>query len=80
VTRLATEADMSGRYLHLPAVDEPEGRFTDVPPPAADRPVYKLLVRAEPGVDGVRALRWLLKGMLRRFGLRCLDIRREPPL
>lgn len=63
---------------------EPVGRFSDLPiePPvkAADRPVYKLSVRAEPGVDEVRALRWLLKSMLRRFGMRCLDIRREPPL
>lgn len=60
---------------------EPEGRFSDAPrAPAAERPVYKLSVRAEPGVDEVRSLRWLLKGMLRQFGLRCVDIRREPPL
>lgn len=69
---------MSGRSFHEA---EPEGRFTDVPlVPAPDRPVYKLSVRAERGVDEIRALRWLLKSMLRRFGLRCLDIRREPPL
>jgi len=48
--------------------------------PAAERPIYTLTVRAEPGVDPVRALRWLLKGMLRQLGLRCVDIRREPPL
>ena len=41
---------------------------------AADRPVYHLQVRAEPGVDEVRALRFLLKSMLRRFGLRCVAI------
>jgi hypothetical protein len=62
---------------------EPVGRFTDLPDAprvkAADRPIYKLSVRAEPGVDGIRALRWLLKSMLRRHGLRCVDIRREPP-
>lgn len=59
---------------------EPEGRFRSwSPPKASERPVYRLSVRAEPGVDETRALRWLLKGMLRRLGLRCVDIRREPP-
>jgi hypothetical protein len=40
----------------------------------AERPVYQLRVRGEPGVDEIRALRALLKSMLRRFGLRCLSI------
>jgi|GEM_PF-6551884 len=79
---------MSGRVRTTLADDgdlacEPEGRFSDAPhdhPSAADRPVYKLSVRGEPGVDEIRALRWLLKSMLRRFGLRCIDIRRDPPL
>jgi hypothetical protein len=68
-----------GRYLHLPT-DEPEGRFSDPPgAPAAERQVYVLSVRAEPGVDVIRALRALLKVMLRRFGLRCLDVRHQRP-
>lgn len=72
--------DRFGRSFFRPP-DEPVGRFSDLPlVPAASRPVYKLSVRAEPGVDEIRALRWLLKSMLRRFGLRCVDIRREPPL
>jgi hypothetical protein len=27
-----------------------------------------------PGVDGIRALRWVLKGALRRHGLKCTDV------
>jgi hypothetical protein len=38
----------------------------------SDRPTFVLVVRPEPGVDPVRALRGLLKLMLRRFGLRCV--------
>ena len=41
------------------------------------RPTYHLIVRAEPRVDEVRALRALLKMMLRRFGLRCLSVKPE---
>jgi hypothetical protein len=31
----------------------------------------------EPGVDGIKALRWVLKSALRRHGLRCTDIHAE---
>ena len=31
-----------------------------------------------PGVDGIRALRWVLKGLL-RYGLRCVGLREEKP-
>ena len=27
-----------------------------------------------PGVDAIKALRWILKGALRRHGMRCVDI------
>ena len=40
-----------------------------------ERSVFVLVIRAEPGVDGVLALRALLKVMLRMFGLRCIRIR-----
>jgi len=30
---------------------------------------------AEPGVDGIKAFRALLKSALRRFGLRAIDVR-----
>jgi hypothetical protein len=62
---------------------EPEGRFSDARPArvgAAERPLYKLSMRLEPGFNEVRSLRWLLKGMLRQLGWRCVDIHREPPL
>ncbi len=38
------------------------------------RPLYTITIRAEPGVDPVRALRAFLKTALRRFGLRCVAI------
>jgi hypothetical protein len=40
--------------------------------PAKERPVFVVKLRPEPHVDGVRALRALLKTSLRRFGLRCV--------
>jgi len=39
------------------------------------RAVYVVRLRPERGVDGVRALRSLLKAALRRHGLRCLSAR-----
>lgn len=56
-------------------MDEPEGIFKG--PSADERPVYKLLIRAEPRVDVDRALRAVLKNMLRGYGLRCLSVTRE---
>src|SRR5262245_52344534 len=37
-----------------------------------DRPVFLITLRAEPGIDGARALKGLLKFGLRKFGLRTL--------
>lgn len=56
---------------------EPEGRFADARP-ASERPVYRILVRAEPGVDEIKALRFLLKYMLRQQKLRCVSIEPVP--
>jgi hypothetical protein len=36
--------------------------------------IYLLKLQAAPGGEGIRALRWLLKSLLRRFGLRCISI------
>lgn len=71
---------------------EPEARFRDLPPvdsepavlqphyaPASDRQLFELTVRAEPGEDEIKALRALLKAMLRRFGLRCINIVPKKP-
>jgi hypothetical protein len=38
------------------------------------KPVYLLKLEGEPGDDGIKALRFLLKVLLRRFGLRCVSI------
>ena len=46
-------------------------------PRPCGRPTYALRLRAEPGVDAVRALRAALKNMLRRYGLRCLSAHEE---
>lgn len=46
--------------------------------PKADPILYDIRVRIEPGVAGIRALRALLKVMLRRFGIRCISIEAAP--
>jgi hypothetical protein len=42
-----------------------------------ERPIYVLRIRAEPHAEQVRALRWLLKSMLRQCGWKCLSIDEE---
>jgi len=44
---------------------------------ATERPIFILRIRAEPRVDTTRALRWLLKSILRQLGLRCVSIEEE---
>jgi hypothetical protein len=41
-------------------------------------PTYLVRFRPEPGIDGIKALRMLLKIALRRLGLRALEVRQEP--
>ncbi len=43
----------------------------------APRTIYIITVTPIPGFDEIRALRWALKSMLRRFGLRCLTIEKR---
>jgi len=45
------------------------------------RAAFSVLFVAIPGVDGIKAIRALLKTALRRFGLRAIDVREihEPP-
>jgi hypothetical protein len=38
------------------------------------RPIFTLQIEGKPGTDGIRALRWLLKTLLRQHGFRCLDV------
>jgi hypothetical protein len=44
-----------------------------------ERPIHVVTLRPEPNVDGIRALRALLKAALRRFGLRATNISEEVP-
>jgi hypothetical protein len=37
-------------------------------------PIFVLTLRAMPGAAGIRALRWLLKVLLRKHKLRCISI------
>ena len=37
-----------------------------------------MTVESLPGVDAIRALRWVLKGLLRQHGMRCVSLREEP--
>jgi hypothetical protein len=42
------------------------------------RPVrFVLTLQPLPGVDPVRALRWVLKALLRRCGMRCVALHEE---
>jgi hypothetical protein len=49
--------------------------MTRRPPP----PVFVIKLVAAPGVDSIRALRALLKILLRQFGLRCVSAREQRP-
>jgi hypothetical protein len=40
----------------------------------SERPTFQVTFRPEPNVDGIRALRQLLKAALRRFGLRAIYV------
>jgi hypothetical protein len=42
-----------------------------------DRPVYVLKLRPLPGVDAIKALRAVLKSLLRRHGMQALECREE---
>jgi hypothetical protein len=41
------------------------------------RPTYIIRLRAQPGVDAIKALRFALKGLLRHHGLVALSVREE---
>jgi hypothetical protein len=47
-------------------------------PKAAERPIYRLTLRPEPGINPVLGLRALLKVLLRAHGFRCLRVVEEP--
>jgi hypothetical protein len=39
--------------------------------------IFVLRLVPKPGVDGIKALRAVLKILLRRFGLRCISIKQD---
>jgi hypothetical protein len=41
------------------------------------RPQFVVTLQPEPGVDPIRALRWVLKSALRKHGLKCVDLARH---
>jgi hypothetical protein len=47
--------------------------------PVSQRPNYVLTLRAEPNVDAIRSLRFALKILFRRLGLKCIAIREDKP-
>ena len=40
---------------------------------------FVMTLQPLPGVDGIRALRWVLKGLLRQHGMKCVSVREEKP-
>jgi hypothetical protein len=42
-----------------------------------EAPVFVVKLRARPGIDGIRAMRAILKALLCRHQLRCIAIREE---
>jgi hypothetical protein len=47
-------------------------------PSSRGRRQFVLTLRPEPGIDPIRSLRWGLKSLLRRHGLRCVAIMEVP--
>ena len=45
---------------------------------ATARPIFIVRLRPQPGIDGIRALRLALKVLLRRFGLKAIEVKEEP--
>ena len=43
-------------------------------PRAKERPTFTVVLRPEPGVEPIRALRFALKFLLRRFKLRAIQV------
>jgi hypothetical protein len=42
-----------------------------------ERPTYVIRLRPQPQVDAIRALRGALKILLRRFGLKAIEVKEE---
>jgi hypothetical protein len=62
-------------FAHSANKDPSQDSLSEQPP---RRPIFVVKFRPEPGVDGVRSLRALLKIALRQHGLRCVGVRGLP--
>jgi len=58
------------------AEHQPSPQEVHRPPKEKGRRFVVTLV-PEPDVDPIRSLRWALKGLLRRHGMRCVDLHEE---
>jgi hypothetical protein len=63
----------------LPALADRGGASPTEPPAGKHARHYLIRLRGEGGGDGIRNLRWVLKALLRRHGLRCLLIEEQQP-
>jgi hypothetical protein len=61
----------------LPALVDRGGASPTEPPAGKQAHHYLIRLRSTGSGDDIRRLRWLLKSLLRRFGLRCLSIEEE---
>jgi hypothetical protein len=72
--RLIDEADVARGPIVARKPGELDENVGD-PSPYLDRDTFVLTLRPEPDVDPIRSLRWVLKRLLRQFGMRCIDLR-----
>jgi hypothetical protein len=63
----------------LEDADRASARAGSACPSKTERPTFVIVLRPEPGIDGVRALRAALKTLLRSHGLRAVRIAAEAP-
>jgi hypothetical protein len=43
------------------------------------RPIFLIALQPLPGVDAIRSLRWVLKSLLRQYGMRAVSISQINP-
>jgi hypothetical protein len=62
-------------HVHWPGMPAQAGAtMSAVHKRCADRPIFTIRLRPEPGIDGIRSLRRLLKFALRGCGLRAVSV------
>ena len=59
--------------------NQPFARSGDPSPFLTVPSQFVLTLQPLPGVDAIRSLRWVLKGLLRQYGMRCVDLYEENP-